>query len=199
MNSFIASTFRALVATLLGALMAGPALSAAWSLDELMTQLGKVRSGEARFVEQRRIQELDRTLVSSGRLSFTAPDIFVRETLKPRQEKVAVNGGMLTYTYAGQTRTMPLDASPEGRMMIEAIRGTLTGDLATLERHFTTQMRGDSERWTLELVPREARMRGQVARVTLQGRQASLREMHVLLPDGDESTTRIEPVVPAGR
>jgi hypothetical protein len=35
---------------------------------------------------------LDRTLQSSGRLSFKAPDSFVRETLKPRHEKLAVDG-----------------------------------------------------------------------------------------------------------
>ncbi len=191
-----AQGLRAWGLVLLGVGWAGSVAAAAWGLDDLMAQLGKVRSGEATFVEERRVQELDRTLRSSGRLSFVAPDVFVRETLKPRQEKVAVQGRTMTYTFAGQTRTMSLDGSPEGLMMVEAVRGTLTGDRATLERHFLTQVRGDGNGWTLELVPREVRMRGQVAKVTLQGRQSSLREMHVLLPDGDESTTRIEPVVP---
>ena len=39
---------------------------------------------------------LERTLESSGRLSFEAPDTFVRETLKPRRDRVAVVGNTLT-------------------------------------------------------------------------------------------------------
>jgi len=171
-----------------------PAAAAPLTLDGLMAQLGSVRSGEARFVEQRHILQLDRTLESSGRLSFTAPDILVRETLRPRPEKMSVDGNVLTVTLSGRTRTLALDATPEAQMMVEAIRGTLTGDRAVLERHFTTQITGSTDRWTLELVPRSAKLRGQVARVVLLGRQSSLREVQVLLADGDETVMQIEPI-----
>jgi hypothetical protein len=46
-----------------------------------MQLLATVRSGEATFVERREVALLDRTVVTSGRLSFEAPDTFVRETL----------------------------------------------------------------------------------------------------------------------
>ncbi len=58
--------------------------AAAFDLEALTSLLGRVRAGEATFVETRRVEMLDRTLTSSGRLSFQAPDVFVRETLKPR-------------------------------------------------------------------------------------------------------------------
>jgi outer membrane lipoprotein-sorting protein len=168
-----------------------------FDLDALMTLLGRVRAGEATFVEQRRVEMLDRTLTSSGRLSFKAPDSFVRETLKPRHEKLAVEGNTVTMSLGERSRTMQLDASPEAAVIVEAIRGTLTGNRAALERLFETKVSGDAQQWTLELVPRDLRLRGQVASVRVSGRQSMAREMRVLLADGDQSVMTIEPVAAA--
>jgi outer membrane lipoprotein-sorting protein len=194
---------RRVVAAALGAIALGAATAlaprsasaaAAFDLEVLTALLGRVRAGEATFVETRRIEMLDRTLMSSGRLSFKAPDVFVRETLKPRHEKIAVDGNTLTMSLGDRSRTMQLDASPEAGVVVEAIRGTLTGNRAALERLFETRVSGDSRQWTLELVPRELRLRGQVASVRVAGRQSAVHEVRVLLADGDQSVMTIEPV-----
>ena len=166
----------------------------AFDLGALMALLAGVKSGEATFVETRRIEMLDRTLVSSGRLSFKAPDVFVRETLKPRQEKLAVDGNTLTMSLGERSRTMQLDASPEAAVIVEAVRGTLTGNRATLERLFETTVSGDARAWTLKLVPRDLRLRGQVSAVQVSGREGTAREVQVQLADGDRSVMTIEPV-----
>jgi outer membrane lipoprotein-sorting protein len=169
-----------------------------FDLETLTALLARVRSGEATFVETRRIEMLDRTLTSSGRLMFKAPDVFVRETLKPRREKLAVDGNTLTMSIGERSRTLQLDASPEAAVIVEAIRGTLTGNRAALERLFETRVVGDVGAWTLELVPRDLRLRGQVASVRVSGRESVVREVRVLLADGDHSVMTIEPVA-AGR
>ena len=169
-----------------------------FDLETLTALLARVRSGEATFVETRRIEMLDRTLTSSGRLMFKAPDVFVRETLKPRREKLAVDGNTLTMSIGERSRTLQLDASPEAAVIVEAIRGTLTGNRAALERLFETRVVGDAGAWTLELVPRDLRLRGQVASVRVSGRESVVREVRVLLADGDHSVMTIEPVA-AGR
>ena len=174
------------------------AAASAFDLEALTALLAKVRSGEATFVETRRIEMLDRTLTSSGRLAFKAPDVFVRETLKPRREKLAVDGNTLTMSIGERSRTLQLDASPEAAVIVEAIRGTLTGNRAALERVFETRVGGDASAWTLELVPRDLRLRGQVASVRVAGRESTVREVRVLLADGDHSVMTIEPVA-AGR
>jgi len=170
----------------------------AFDLGALTALLGRVTSGEATFVETRRIELLDRTLHSSGRLSFKAPDSFVRETLKPRQEKLAVEGNTVTMSLGERSRTMQLDASPEAAVIVEAIRGTLTGNRATLERLFETTVSGDARAWTLKLVPRDLRLRGQVSAVQVSGREAMAREVQVQLADGDRSVMTIEPVATRG-
>jgi hypothetical protein len=184
----------------IGALAAGlcaglPRALAATEFDlaQLMKTLATVRAGEASFIERREVAMLDRALESSGRLSFEMPDTFVRETLKPRHERMAVIGNTLTLNVGGRTRTMELDTAPETAVLVEAIRGTLTGNRDVLERHFIASVTGTAERWSLELVPREERLRGQVASVRVIGEQALVREVTVLLADGDRSVMTIEP------
>jgi len=181
---------------LLGALALGtPGLAAAagFDLPALMQLLATVRSGEATFIEKREVAVLDRTVVTSGRLSFEAPDTFVRETLKPSRDRLAVTGNTLTMSRGERSRTMQLDATPEAAVIVEAIRGTLTGNRAALERLFTPTVGGSAERWTLELVPREARLRNQVAALRVSGAQAVVREVAVTMADGDRSLMTIEP------
>jgi outer membrane lipoprotein-sorting protein len=180
------------------ALLAAPLLAlgaGALDLTQLMQALGKVKAGEASFTEQRQVAMLEQTLQSSGKLSFEAPDIFVRETLKPRPERIAINGNTLTMSQGTRTRTMALDSAPEAAVIVEAIRGTLTGNKEVLERHFTTRVTGDTKLWFLELVPREARLRSQVASVRVAGQQGVVREVLVSLPDGDRSVMSIDPMV----
>jgi len=182
----------ALLALCLGAL--APAHAEGFDLQALMQRLSQVRSGEAQFVEDRRVQQLDQTLRSSGRLSFTAPDTFVRETLKPRQERMAVVGNQLTLSRGSRSQTTLLDSVPEAAVIVEAIRGTLTGNRDALERYFDTAVQGSAEQWQLDLVPKEPRLRGQVTHLRLSGRQSQVREVRMTLADGDTSVMRIEPV-----
>jgi outer membrane lipoprotein-sorting protein len=192
---------RALVGALAAGVLAGvlcvvpPPTHAQSTFDlaALTALLGRVKSGEATFTETRRIEMLDRTLESSGRLSFRAPDVFVRETLRPRRERLAVEGNTLTMSLGERSRTMQLDASPEAAVIVEAIRGTLTGNRDALERLFETSVGGSAEAWTLELVPRDPRLRGQVAQVRVAGAGSVARQVQVLLADGDRSVMTITP------
>lgn len=170
----------------------------AFDLQALMTMLGKVTSGEAIFVERRRVEMLDRTLESSGRLSFKAPDAFVRETLRPRAEKLEVAGNTVTMSRGDQRRTVQLDSVPEAAVIVEAVRGTLTGDRAAIERMFVPAVSGTADAWTLDLVPRDARLRGQVASLRVLGANAVVREVQVQLADGDRSTMTITPAAVTG-
>lgn len=181
-------------AALLVASLAAAPLAHALDLAQLAAQLARVPAGEATFVEKRRVEMLDRTIESSGRLSFRAPDTFVRETLVPRREVLSVTGNTLAVTTMGRTRTMQLDALPEAAVVVEAIRGVLTGNRATLERVFAATVGGDAQRWTLDLVPREARLRNQVGSIRVSGGGPVVREVQILLADGDRSTMAIEPI-----
>lgn len=178
----------ALVLMLIGA-------APAWALDlTTVTQLlAQKKSGEARFTEERFVSGFDGPLRSSGTLSFVAPDRFVRTTVEPRAESMAVDGNSLVLKRAGRTRQMTLDAIPEITALIEAVRGTLTGNAGTLEKHFRIQTDGSAAQWSLTLVPRDQRLATQVREVKITGTRSDMRVVELWLAGGDRSVMSIDP------
>jgi hypothetical protein len=182
-------------AALLLVLASAAAPGFAFDFKELMGLLGQRASGEARFAEQRFVQGLDAPLTASGTLSFVAPDRFTRRTLAPRPETMEVQGNQLTLTRGGRSRSLSIDASPEAAAIVEALRGTLTGNAQALEKHFEPRLEGDADAWTLALTPRDGALARQVVTVRLGGRQRDLRSVEIQLSGGDHSVMTIEPVV----
>lgn len=169
----------------------------AWDLGQLMRTLAQVKSGAASFTEVRTVPLLDKTLQSSGRLSFEAPDVFVRETMKPRHDRVEVVGNQVTMSLGSRSRTVPLDSVPEAAVIMEAIRGTLTGNREAIDRNFESTVSGTPQRWTLELKPREPRLQLLVTSVRVSGENAMLREVAVAMSGGDRSVMTLSPLLPA--
>lgn len=184
---------RLRTAVLLGLVWLAPP-AWAFELPALMALLGQQRSGEAAFTEQRFVRGLDDPLSSSGTLSFSAPDRFVRKTLKPRAESMVVDGNTITLTRSGRSRSFTLDAAPELAGLVEAIRGTLTGNAQTLRRHFKPELSGSAELWSLALSPLDGRLGGQLRTIRIDGRRGEVRSIELLLPDGDRSLMTVEPL-----
>lgn len=178
-------------AVALAATIAAPAH--ALEVPELMALLAQKRSGEARFTEQREVKGLNAPLASSGTLSFAAPDRFTRKTLAPRPESMVVEGNIVTLTRNGRTRSLALDASPEMEAIVEAVRGTLTGNATSLQQHFKLAVAGSSEQWTLELKPATPRLSVMLDSVRIAGKRSELRTVEMRLADGDRSVMQIEP------
>ncbi|MBI3367411.1 MAG: outer membrane lipoprotein carrier protein LolA [Burkholderiales bacterium] len=179
-------------AFLIGALIALPAH--AFDLPELMAQLRQRQSGEARFTEQRFVSGLDQVLRSSGTLSFTAPDRLARITELPKPESFVVEGARVTLERGGRRRQMAIDAMPELAAFVAAIRGTLAGDAAVLRQYFQPSVAGSAGRWTMTLQPLDPGLAAVVKQLRLEGQQADLRQVEVLLADGDRSLMLIEPL-----
>jgi hypothetical protein len=180
-----------------GAALAGLLASAgaqALDLPELMRLLAHRPGEQVRFTEQRFVKGLDEPLVSSGLLEFQPPDRFSRHTLQPRDESVRVEGNTVTFSRGGRSRSMPLDAAPEAVVAIEAVRGTLTGDAAVLQKWFRVDVAGEPGQWTMELVPQDAKAAGALAAVRVAGRRAAIDTIDTRLVDGSRTVMTITPV-----
>jgi outer membrane lipoprotein-sorting protein len=175
----------------------------AWALDlpELMGLLSKQKGGEARFTEQRFVHGLEGPLDSRGTLSFNAPDKLVRRTLSPRDETMAVEGNTLTLSRGGRNRTLTLDSMPELLGLVEAMRGTLSGDGTTLQRYFRSTVSGSTANWTLDLLPADSRLAAQVRSIRISGRASEVVGLEMEFVGGDRSVMSITPERPgaAGR
>ena len=170
----------------------------AWAFDlaELMGLLGRQKSGEARFTEQRFVRGFEGPIEAAGTLSFAAPDRLTRQTTSPRPETMAVDGNTLTLSRGGRTRTLTLDSMPELQGMVEAMRGTLNGDAQTLRRHFKSALSGSRNNWALELQPVDERLAAQVESVRLTGRAGEVLGIEMAFRGGDRSVMNIVPMAP---
>ncbi|MET3440195.1 outer membrane lipoprotein-sorting protein [Variovorax paradoxus] len=170
----------------------------AWAFDlpELMGLLSKQKSGEARFTEQRFVHGLEGPLDARGTLSFEAPDKLVRRTLSPRVETMAVEGNTLTLSRGGRNRTLTLDSMPELLGLVEAMRGTLTGDGTTLQRYFRSTVGGSAGNWTLDLTPIDSRLAAQMRSIRITGRASEVLGLEMEFVGGDRSVMNITPERP---
>ena len=175
--------------------LAASSLLPAWAFDlpELMGLLARQKPGEARFTEQRFVRGLEGPLDASGTLSFTAPDKLVRRTLSPRPETMSVDGNTLTLSRGGRTRTLALDSMPELLGMVEAMRGTLSGNPQGLQRYFRSTVTGTSNDWAMDLQPIDERLAAQVRSMRLSGRGGEVLGVEMEFIGGDRSVMRITP------
>ena len=69
--------------------------SAAWDVNQLMNDLAQKTGGRAKFVEKQYLAVLDKPLVSSGELSYTAPNRLEKRTLAPKPELITLDDDTL--------------------------------------------------------------------------------------------------------
>lgn len=142
-----------------------------------MAALAAVRERRSRFTEERAIPELDVPLPNSGTLFWRAPDRLEKHTLSPFEERLTMDGGRLTYERPdrGIRRDFSLSEQPEMAALVEAVRSTLAGDLATLRRHYGVGFEGVAGgAWRMVLHPLAFRVRGAVQRIVVTGRGAEV-------------------------
>jgi hypothetical protein len=111
---------------------------------------------------------------------------------------MSVEGNTLTLSRSGRTRTLALDSMPELLGMVEAMRGTLTGNAQGLQRYFRGTLTGAASGWTLDLEPIDERLAAQVRTMRLSGRGGEVLGIEMEFVGGDRSVMTVTPDRPAG-
>lgn len=191
MNATVVSVLtRSLAAIAISALLSVGGMSAraaAWSIDELMRSLAKTKSGSATFIETKYIAMLDRPLVSTGILTFVAPDRLEKVTVKPVAESIKVDGDTLVIKSKKQSMSLELSEYPEVAGFVDGMRGTLSGDRDGLERVYKLRLQGSSKLWTLDLMPKESRMAAAISAIRVTGNNGNVASIEITQADGDRS------------
>jgi outer membrane lipoprotein-sorting protein len=175
--------------------------TASFSVDTLMHAFAQRKSGEARFTELKYLSNLKGPVESSGTLAFRAPDHFEQQTLKPRPQSVVVDGDSVTMSRGGSQRVVSLSQYPEIAMLVNSIRGTLTGDRSGLEHVYTLTLAGDPGAWHLTLTPSDPSLAKSVDHIVVSGGEGSdhVAQIHTIetfQADGDRSVMTIETGTP---
>ena len=176
-------------------LLLAPAAASAATMTaaELMQMLASVESANARFVETRHSALLKAPLVLQGTLAYRRPDRVVKHVTSPYDERITVEGGRLTLENRSQNRkkTFSVSGAPGLAALIESIRATRAGDLDALQRHFTLEVEGSRERWTLTLKPLDAQVARYVTLLSLSGSETRIGRIAVEEAGGDRSVMEI--------
>ncbi len=176
-----------------GSAATAPPPAAGGDLDALMSLLARRQHGQVQFVEQQFLSVLDHPLESSGEMRYDAPDRLEKRTLAPRAETQVLAGGVLTVDRGKSHRVVDLHAYPQAQPFIESVRATLAGDRGALEKLFTLAFDGSLARWTLTLVPKDAKVKRSVAQVRIDGAQDQLLKVEIRQSDGDRSLMTLRP------
>lgn len=170
-----------------------PAL-AAFDVGQLMDDLARHKGGKARFVEKKYISLLDKPVVSTGEMTYAAPDRLEKRTLTPKPELLLLDKEMLSIERDKQKLTINLSSQPEALAFIDSIRGTLTGNRAALEKNYLLHLAGTADKWVLTLLPSDQKIAALVQRITISGSRSQIRSIEYLQADGDRAVMSIEPI-----
>ncbi len=165
--------------------------TASFDLAHLMARFATVKNASAQYIERRYLHFLKAPLTAKGMLIFTAPNRLEKKTLEPAAEDMVINGDTLTVEREGQTQTLSLSAYPQIGAFIEGIRATLTGDAATLQRIYKTDLQGDVDGWQLQLQPRDPMMQAVVRSIAISGSGNVIDRIQTIEHDGDRTDMRI--------
>ena len=165
------------------------------ALDSLMQLLARVQESQATFTEVKVMANLTRPLQGSGRLSYRRPSHLEKTTLEPQAERLVVDGERLTLAEGNAApKTINLNGEPVIRALVDAIRGTLSGDLAALRRSYAVSMEGNTAAWRLTLLPTDPSVAQLIVSTTIEGAGASLRAVQTALTNGDHIRMTIAPI-----
>ena len=162
------------------------------ALEPLMAALAKNGPGTVRFKETKSSALLKAPIESSGTLTYAAPARLEKHTLAPRDERFAVDGETVLIESGTRKRLeLRLADYPAIRAFVESIRGTLTGDLAALRRHYRVELDGAWSDWRLHLLPSDPQMAELVQKVLIGGTGGEVRRIEILEASGDRSVMTI--------
>lgn len=182
---------RVLAALAAAALTSLAVAQGGFSPETLMAMLAAQPAGRTTFSETRYSTALDVPLVTHGELAFERPARLERTVTAPVAERYVANGATVRIERAGTPpRTISLAQQPALAGLLESIRATLAGDLATLRRLYRVELGGEAREWSLVLLPRDPELAALVVSIRITGSGSALTEMEVREASGDRVATR---------
>ena len=170
------------------------AAAATWDIDQLMNGLAQKTGGRAKFVEKQYLAVLDKPLVSSGEMSYTAPNRLEKRTLSPKPELITLENDMLHLERGGKKYSLRLSSRPEAVAFVDSIRGTLAGNRKLLEASYALFLTGNQANWTLRLLPSDTDIAAILRSIDIRGAHDRVLSVEYQLADGDRTVMTFTPI-----
>jgi len=127
--------------------------------------------------------------VLKGSLVYARPDRLEKIVVAPYEERTVIAGNSVTVENRAlkQKRSFSLASSAAISALVESMRATLAGDRAALERHYSIQLEGRADAWTLSLAPRDPKLAAMIKRIQVAGVRERVKRIEVEEASGDRS------------
>ena len=148
-----------------------------------------MESSQAAFVETRHSALLKAPLVLRGNLTYRRPAFIEKHVLEPYDERIRIDGDSLSLENRTRGRKLKtsVSGSPGIAALVEGIRATRAGELATLQQHYAVRIEGGAERWSMTLKPLEEEVSRYVTAIVVSGARSRISRVEVQEAGGDRA------------
>ena len=163
-----------------------------WGLESLMAKLAQVSKAELDFTEIHTSIFLTDELVTSGTMTYRAPDFISKQVQKPYKEKIRISGDQIFIEKENskgnsQKKVYSLTNYEGLNTAVESVRATLAGNLSGLVDHFDVELAGLIDSWKLTLLPKTETSKEFVEEIVVNGSAEKINQIETTEPNGDES------------
>ncbi len=160
-----------------------------WGKTELMALLATANNSEQLFTEKKELAFLDIPVVTEGTLSYSPPNRMVKQVNRPNPSRYEIDGNTITISRPGtESQVIDMESHPQLRLFIETLKAVLSGDIASLEKHYTTVLVGTRKQWELQLTPIDNLLANMIERLTISGQNQTIKQMVTQERSGDHTT-----------
>jgi hypothetical protein len=124
---------------------------------------------QGRFIQARRLSDLPKPLLSSGRFVFARDRGVLWQVEKPFVSEFVLTPVAMITREGGRERRMAAHEQPGLNIATRLFSALFTLDIAALEKDFTLFGAGDAKAWTLGFKPKHAALEQHFATATIQG------------------------------
>ena len=157
-------------------------------VGQLLEQLAQPAPAKSDFFERRESSLLVAPMLLQGTLERPQSGQLIKRILGPPRESMEISADRVRIEREGERRrSFSLRRAPELAALAASFEALLGGDRALLEKHYQLRFQPDPPRWTLNLLPRDARLRKRVSALSLHGRDQQWRCFDLELSNGERS------------
>jgi hypothetical protein len=161
------------------------------TLGERLKGFAAEHESVVKFVETWSADYLSEPLISTGWMSYKAPDQLSKTIDHPQHIVEKIDGDRLTITKDGKSHSVQLSDEPILAVGIYALRDVLIGSEADLQARFKLYYQEVSGGWVLQLVPRDDDIALQIKLITVRGVNSRINQISLRYQNGNSSITDI--------
>lgn len=174
-------------ATGLALLLAGGIASAATPerIESIIRGITTPRDTPIPFVERRTNRLLSEPLVLHGEIRFATDGTLSKQIREPFNERITISARRVELQRKDKVRRLSLDRRPDIKAFYVGMQALLAGDALALLQTFDVVASESADGWSLDLTPKEKKLRKFVSRMVISGKAAQVLMVRTEQPDGN--------------